>query len=165
MALIVAAGVWWALGRSSGAGGRVPQGMASIQWRGARRGSALIPAKVSWCPVNRTGVIEAISGDTGMAVVVYEENAITSGPHAVVPPVPAAAAPRPSASVVMRWPADTAVLLGFTALSGQVTLQSTADRLSGTVQAKMRGNLVGDSLTITGRFVDLPVVAVAVGCP
>lgn len=166
VAVVVAAGAfWWWRGGGSEAGARVPQGMASVQWRGTRRGSATIPAKVSWCPVNRTGVIEAISGDTGVAVVIYEENALTSGPHAVVAPLPATLAPRPAASLVMRWPADTAVLLGFTSQSGQVALQATAQRLSGTIQATMRGNLAGDSLTLTGRFVDLPVVTMAVGCP
>ena len=163
--LLVLLGAWWLRGAGSGGARRVPAGMLAVQWSGTRRGVATLPAKVSWCPVNRTGVVEAIAGDTGVAVVLYEDNALTAGTHPVVPPSGTAPPVRPAASVVMRWPPDSAVLLGFTSRSGEVVLRPAGQRLSGTLRLRMHGSLAGDSLTLSGRFVDLPVVTMAVGCP
>jgi hypothetical protein len=141
-------------------------GTLAIQWRGSHRGEAVLPARVNWCPVNRTGVLEAIVGDTGVAVVIYEANALTRGPHAVVMPGGASAvSPRPGASVVMRWPRDSSALLAYASQGGLLDLRLAPKLLSGTLSIRMRAASGSDSLMLTGNFTDVPVVAMAVGCP
>ena len=114
--------------------------------------------------MNRTGVLEAISGDTGVAVVLYEENALTRGPHAAVMPGVSTVVPRPGAAVVMRWPRDSA-LLAFTSQSGLVELRPTPNLVSGALSIRLRATAGADTLTLTGTFTDVPVSAMAVGCP
>ena len=165
---VVAAGgaLTWRLVR--GGAGQLPAaaaGTLAVQWRGSQRGTAVFPARVNWCPVNRTGVLEAIAGDTGVAVVIYEANALTAGPHAVVMPGIPSVLPRPGASVVMRWPKDSSALLAFASQSGLVDLRLAPKLLSGTLSIRMRAASGSDSLTLIGNFTDLPVVAMAVGCP
>lgn len=162
---ITAAGIWWFARGGAIDTTRADPGTLAIAWRGSHRGSMVLPAKVSWCPVNRTGVVEAISGDTGVAVVIYEENALSGGPHAAVTPGVSTVLPRPGASVVMRWPKDSTSLLAFTSQSGLVDLRPTAKLLSGTLSIQLRAVSGSDTLTLSGSFTDLPVAAIAVGCP
>jgi len=140
-------------------------GTLAIQWRGSHRGEAVLLARVNWCPVNRTGVLEAIAGDTGIAVVIYEANALTRGPHAVVMPGVPVVVPRPGASVVMRWPKDSSALLAYASQSGLLDLRLAPKLLSGTLSIRMRAASGSDSVMLTGNFTDVPVVAMAVGCP
>lgn len=165
---VVAAGggaAWW-LTRGSGDGASTADpGTIALSWKGKFRGSAVLPAKLNWCPVNRTGVLEAISGDTGVAVVVYEANALTRGPHPAVMPGVSSVLPRPGASVVMRWPRDSSALLSFTSQSGLVELRPTAKLVSGTISIRLRATSGSDTLTLAGSFTDVPVTAMAVGCP
>jgi hypothetical protein len=166
--LLIGAGgaaAWWFTRAGADGSSRADPGMLAVQWRGRYRGSVTLPAKVNWCPVNRTGVLEAISGDTGVAVVIYEENALTSGPHAAVMPGVSPVLPRPGASVVMRWPRDTTALLAFSSQSGLVELRSSAKLLSGTLAVRLRAASGNDTLTLSGSFTDVPVVTMAVGCP
>ena len=167
LCIVVAGGAQtWRLVRSSA--DRLPTaaaGMLAVQWRGSHRGAAVVPARVNWCPVNRTGVLEAIAGDTGVAIVLYEANALTRGPHAVVMPGVPSVLPRPGASAVMRWPKDSSALLAFASQSGLVDVRSAPKVLSGTLSIRMRAASGSDSLMLTGNFTDVPVVAMAVGCP
>ncbi|MEO5800523.1 MAG: hypothetical protein ABIZ70_08825 [Gemmatimonadales bacterium] len=166
LAVVAVAGAafWWLRGHN-GATVSADPGTLSVTWKGRYRGTTVLPARLNWCPVNRTGVLEAISGDTGVAVVVYEENALTSGPHPAVMPGVTAVLPRPGASVVMRWPRDSSALLTFTSQSGLVDLRPSAKSVSGTVSIRLRATSGSDSLTLAGTFTDIPVTAMAVGCP
>lgn len=165
--LLVVGGLtaWWVVRRVGAGGVRAEPGMLAVQWRGKHRGDVVMPARVNWCPVNRTGVLEAISGDTGVAVVIYEENVLTRGPHPAVMPGISAILPRPGASVVMRWPKDSTVLLAFSSQSGLIDLRPAPKSMSGTLAVRLRAASGGDTLTLTGSFTDVPVVAMAVGCP
>lgn len=156
---------WWLVRDRGGQLSPASAGTLAIQWRGSQRGEAVLPARVNWCPVNRTGVLEAIAGDTGVAVVIYEVNALTRGAHAAVMPGGGAIVPRPGASVVMRWPKDSSALLAYASQSGLVDLQLAPKLLSGTLSIRMRAASGSDSLMLTGNFTDVPVVAMAVGCP
>lgn len=166
--LIVTAGaaqLWRSGGRDRLFSSTAAPGTLAVQWRGKHRGKAVLPARVNWCPVNRTGVLEAIAGDTGVAVVIYEANALTGGPHPVVLPGSGAVVPRPGASVVMRSPKDSTALLAFASQSGVVDLKLAPKLLSGTFSVVMRAALSSDSLTLAGNFTDVPVRTMAVGCP
>jgi hypothetical protein len=166
--VLLAAGgglLWWLGGRDRLLGTTAAPGTIAVQWRGAHRGKAVLPAHVNWCPVTRTGVLEAIVGDTGFAVVIYEENALTGGPHAAVLPSSGAVVPRPGASVVMRLPKDSTALLAFASQSGLVDLRLAPKLLSGTLLIVMRAASGNDTLKLSGSFTDVPVQAMAVGCP
>lgn len=157
-------GVWRFTQPTDAAQAVAKAGTLTLRWRGSLRGAATLPAKVNWCPVSRTAVLEAVSGDTGVAVVIYEQNALTKGPHTAVTPGVAVVPPRPGASVAMRWPVDTVALAAFTSETGQVDLRPSAEGLSGTLTLRMRATSGSDSLTVIGNFSTLPVSAMAVGC-
>jgi hypothetical protein len=76
-----------------------------------------------------------------------------------------AVVPRPGASVVMRWPKDSTALLAFASQSGLLDLRLAPKLLSGTLSIVMRAASGNDTLKLTGNFTDVPVTAMAVGCP
>lgn len=138
----------------------------AIEWRGKFRGRMVLPAQINWCPVTRVAVLEAVSGDSGVAIVLYEQNALTGGAHPVFSPEVAASARRPSATAAMRWmrlDRDTA-LAGFRALSGAAQIRLVPGKASGELDARMRSVTGPDTLTVRGVFRDVPVVSTAVGC-
>ncbi|HEX3928961.1 MAG TPA: hypothetical protein VHW65_13270, partial [Gemmatimonadales bacterium] len=118
----------------------VKSGELSIKWLGQYRGDATFPARITWCPVTRLGLIEGIAGDTGVAVVLYEKDAVTAGPHPVFTPnpVPGSDGPRPGATVAFRWSPAPDTLLGFRSEGGGViTLQLGKGTASGTIAARL----------------------------
>jgi hypothetical protein len=138
----------------------------AVEWRGTFRGRMMLPARINWCPVTRVAVLEAVSGDSGVAIVLYEQNALTAGAHPVFSPEIAASARRPSATAAMRWmrlERDTA-LAGFRALSGVARVRLAPGKASGELDARMRGVTGPDTLTVRAVFRDVPVVSTAVGC-
>jgi hypothetical protein len=138
----------------------------AVEWRGKFRGRMVLPAQINWCPVTRVAVLEAVSGDSGVAIVLYEQNALTGGAHPVLSPEVAASARRPSATAAMRWmrlDRDTA-LAGYRALSGTAQIRLVPGKASGELEARMRGVTGPDTLTVHGVFRDVPVVSTAMGC-
>ncbi|MGH7582880.1 MAG: hypothetical protein ACREL5_06635 [Gemmatimonadales bacterium] len=165
VAVIAAAAgaVWLAFrpGHSSETSARL-----SLTIRGSLRGSMRLPAKVRWCPVTRTGMLEAVSGDTGVAIVLYERDSLTALPHAILRPEAAGAAARPASSMVMRWVrlgGDTALAM-YRSTSGTVRLKLSPGVASGDVNARLQSITGTDALQVTGTFRDLPVATTAAGC-
>lgn len=163
----LALGGWWLLGQSRGAGplsARVAH--LAVRWSGKYSGNMNLPAKLNWCPGTRRGILEAISGDSGVAVVLYERDSLISGPHTVVNPDMAMSASAPAASVVMRWMRagrDT-VLVGFRSQGGTVRIELLGGQASGDVNARLRAPTGSDTLLIHAVFRDVPVVTTAAGC-
>jgi hypothetical protein len=157
----------WFIGRPGEVGPwRAGTAKLAIEWRGKFSGRMVLPAQVNWCPVTRVAVLEAVSGDSGVAIVLYEQDALTGVSHQVFSPELAASAQRPSATAAMRWmrlDKDTA-LAGFRALSGAVRVRLAPGRVSGELDARMRGVAAPDTLVVRGVFRDVPVVSTAVGC-
>ena len=106
----------WIVNRRGSAGAlHAGPAQLAIEWRGKLRGRMVLPAQINWCPVTRVAVLEAVSGDSGVAIVLYEQNALTAGAHPVFSPEIAATArararPLPCAgcdsSGTPRWPAS-----------------------------------------------------------
>jgi hypothetical protein len=141
-------------------------GAIAIHWSGAWVGHMLLPAQVQWCPVNRTGVLEGISGDSGFTVVLYENNALTVGNHPVVAASMAASAPRPGAIAALRWPRferDSSVS-AFESQRGTVHIDAVGGKMSGKLTIRLRATGGADSLQLTGVFRDVPVTSTAIGC-
>lgn len=161
------AGAWWFFGggdRDNAAPAEA--GQLAVSWRGRYRGEVTLPAKLNWCPVTRTGVLTAISADTGVAVVLYEVDSLSKGPHAAVLPSVTPVLPRPGASMAMRWPRDSATLVAFASQSGLVEIRAAGKLVSGTLRGvKLRAATGADTLTVDGSFTDVPVTAMALGCP
>jgi len=138
----------------------------AVDWRGTFRGRLTLPARINWCPVTRVGLLEAISGDSGLAIVLYEREALTGAPHPVTSPDLAGAAQRPAATVALRWlriAADTQLAL-FRSQGGVVHLQFRDGKASGDVTARMQALTTTDTLVVHGVFKEVPVVTTAVGC-
>ena len=115
-AVLVALGAccaaWWALGRGPGTRFAAQDAQLVMRWRGKYAGSVTMPATLDWCPVTHVAVLEAMSGDSGFAVVLYERDALSAGPHSLMAPEVASTASRPVASAAFRWlrlEPDTAV--------------------------------------------------------
>jgi hypothetical protein len=166
VALALAGGAWWRFGRGGTGGFGAKSAQLSVKWRGRYQGSMALPATLDWCPVTRIGVLEAVSGDSGVAIVLYEKDALSSGPHPLLVPEVAAAGPRPAASAAMRWmrlQPDSAVT-GFRSDGGTLRITITGGNASGDINAHMRSAVNADTLIIQGTFTNVPVVATAKGC-
>lgn len=162
---VVLAGWLWTR-RRAGSSLRAGTGSLVVEWRGSFHGRMELPAQLNWCPVTRVGVLEAVSGDSGVAIVLYERNALTGGSHPILASAVAATAPRPVAVAAMRWirlERDTA-LAGFRATSGTVGVHLVPGKISGTLDARMHSVSGTDSLVVRAAFRGVPVVATAVGC-
>ena len=167
-AVVVFGGAFaWIVNHRGGSGAlRAGPAQLAVEWRGRFRGRMVLPAQINWCPVTRVAVLEAVSGDSGVAIVLYEQNALTAGAHPVFSPEAAASAPRPSATAAMRWmrlERDTA-LAGFRAVSGTARIGLVAGKASGQLDARMRSVSGQDSVTVRGVFREVPVVSTAIGC-
>ena len=159
-------GAWLWMRRDAGGSLRASAGTLVVEWRGNLRGRMELPARLDWCPVTRVGVLEAVSGDSGVAIVLYERNALTAGSHPVLTSEVAATAPRPAAAAAIRWvrrERDTA-LAGFRATSGTVGVTLAPGTISGSLDSRMRSVGGTDSLIVRAAFRGVPVVATAVGC-
>lgn len=163
--LALAGGGWWFFSRSAIAG-NANSAALTVQWRGRIQGVMTLPATLNWCPVTRVGVLEAISGDSGVVLVLYEQDSLTGGAHTLVAPDLGAMAPKPGASFVMRWlrtRPDTAVA-GFRSETGTARLQLAGGKASGDVNASMRSVTGTDTLVVQGTFSGVPMVTTAKGC-
>ncbi len=160
VALAAIGGWWWFR-----PGGGSSTGVLHVEWQGSQAGSAVLPGQVAWCPVTRMATLSAISNDTGLIVTLLEADSITAAPHPVVAPAYRDSAPRPSGIAALRWAGDTGVLFGFRSASGLVEVKGGSGSISGSFNIRMNAPVGADTLVVRGDFLDLPVVASAVGCP
>ena len=159
-------GAWWGFGRGPGTRFAAQDAQLVMRWRGKYVGAVTMPATLNWCPVTHVAVLEAMSGDSGFAVVLYERDALSGGPHSLMAPEIAATASRPVASAAFRWlrlEPDTAVA-GFRSTGGTVRIQYANGRASGDVSARLRSAAGPDSLVVQGTFRGVPVISTAKGC-
>jgi hypothetical protein len=163
--VILGAAGWFASARLFGRGAvGVAPGHLRLHWLGDPVASAVLPAKVTWCPSTRLGLLEAVSSDTGLVIVLYEQDSISAGPHPVFSPALGAGMPRPGATLAVRWVRDS-ILVGFRSEAGSVRVQTRGGLVSGSFDGKLRLAAGMDSLLVSGEFRGVPVVTTAVGCP
>jgi hypothetical protein len=162
----VSLAAWWGFGRGPGTRFAASNAQLVMRWRGKYAGAVTMPATVNWCPVTHIAVLEAMSGDSGFVVVLYERDALNGGPHSIMAPEAAAIASRPAASAAFRWlrlEPDTAVA-GFRSTSGTVRIQYANGHASGDVNTHLRSATGADSLIVQGSFRGVPVISTARGC-
>jgi hypothetical protein len=167
---VLATGGWWFIGRNSGGAGLSARAAQFVvRWRGGYQGTMTLPARLNWCPGTRRGILEALSGDSAAAVVLYERDSLTGGAHTVVSPDLAGSIQAPGATMVLRWMRfgrDSGVT-GFRSQGGTVRIHFANGLASGDVN--VRGQVVqvvprSDTLMVQGVFRDVPVVTTAAGC-
>jgi len=163
IAAVVAAAWWWGFGPGHAAPG-ARRGTIAFDWRGTFNGRAVLAARVSWCPVTRIGVLDAIAADTGVEIVFYEQDSLSAVIHPVVGSSTNAAMPRPGATVAFRWSPGNDSLEGFKSGTGTASLRWTGGMLSGTANAHLQAATGFDTLRFFATFDRLPVTATAAGC-
>lgn len=164
--VLLAAVVVWRVRRTHAVNNKPAH--VTISWQGHRRGTMALPAEVRWCPVTRTGIIEGLSGDSGILVALRVPNVLTSGAYAIVSPeATGLAAPYATASFRWMYQGRDSSLEQFRSQSGSVQLQVAGTLVSGRFNAHMRapaGMPVTDTLVVDASFQRLPVVTTAAGC-
>ena len=134
-----------------------------LQWTGADTGRITSPATAEWCGVLRVVQIDAVRGDTGIAIALYPRDSIRPDSYPVLRPEQADSVP-PAAAVALRYFAETAVK-GYQGDSGHVLLSVTpAGRLSGRFSAALKSASDGTRLHAAGAFHDLRVQPATRGC-
>ncbi len=140
-------------------------GQLEVAWQGFTTGGAVLRARAVLCPEAGLAELFAIHGDTGVAFALFPLDSARLVP--VTMPVFHPATPselRPGATVALRW-FDVTTVDAFESTEGEVRLAEVGDRgLTGDFQAALRGVSRSDSLTVTGRFRRVPLVAAPAGC-
>jgi len=162
VALVAAGTGWWLFGRGDDSD-RAPS--VHVEWLGSHRGETALPGRIAWCPVTRTATLSAMSNDTGLMVNLLEADSLSATAHPVISPEARDQAPHPSATAAIRWASDSTGIYGFRSVSGLVNLTEVGDRVSGSLDIRMRAPVGFDTLVVRADFRDLPVVTSAVGCP
>jgi hypothetical protein len=142
-------------------------GSITVAWIGSDTGALSAPAVAEWC--DSLGMLElrAIRGDTGIALVLYPPDsvttpaAVTRGDYPVVLPARADSS-RPSAAIALRWFAETSIR-GFRGDSGTVVLETTNPG-AGRFSARLGSATEGSKLRVSGSFQGLRVRPASAGC-
>ena len=139
-------------------------GRLEVDWTGVDTARFAVPATAEWCEAGRYAAIRALSGDTGVVIVVFPSDTVLADSYAVADTL--ADSLRPVARVVLRW-SDRESLRGFRSDSGIMVLRREQDgSLAG--ELSVTGRLVGgtrDSLALTGVFRALTVRPAPEDCP
>jgi len=165
LVVAIAVAVFVALRLVGKPGTRPKPGTIVLKIEGRYPATMTLPAVANWCPVSRVAEIEAISIDTGFAIALRENDAVTKGAHPVFAPDPALQAPKPSATAAIRWlrMKDTTVV-AYRSTGGHVDIDEVGATLSGSALLYLRATVGSDSVVVKGRFAGLKVVATAAGC-
>ncbi len=137
--------------------------MLTVHWTGADTAAFTAPVRAERCDSQPLVQIRAISGDTGVGLVLFDSGTARAEHYPVRRPETADSA-SPAAAVALRWFAKTAVQ-GFQGDSGDVAVRRGGDgKLSGTFRAKARAINGTGRLELTGSFDEVGVEPAAAGC-
>ncbi len=146
-----------------GGDSRTPGGRFEARWTGSDTGQISAPAAAEWCEGQRRLEIQAIVGDTGVALAIYPNVVLSPDTYPVAEPARRDSLV-PSARVGLRWFGATAIK-GFQGDSGIVVLERTdSGHLSGNLGARARSVSNNDRVTVTAEFRNLTVVDQVRGC-
>lgn len=160
----VVALAWMFLRPAPTVSARASVGEIAYTWRGKFVGQAVVPATLNWCPGSRQGLLQGISADTGIVIVLHEASALTVGQRAIVSPEAQPGLPRPRATAAVRWMRDSATIVGFRSTGGTVDMKSVGETATGTFDVRLQVPGGTDTLVVRGTFDRVPVTATAVGC-
>lgn len=150
-------------GCPGGPGAETRSARLDVEWTGADSGHLSGPATAEWCDTLKVLQIQALAGDSGVAIALYPVDSIRPDSYPVLLPSKADSVP-PAAAVALRYFAETAVK-GYQGDSGRVLLRDTVGgRLSGRFSASLKSATDGSRLRAGGVFHDVPVVRARRGC-
>jgi hypothetical protein len=161
------AGAWWWLHNGPARKGvrlHTHQGRITAAWSGAHTARVSLPAQVTWCPITRQAVLDAIVADTGIEVVFYEQDSLAPGTRPVIGPRTPATVPRPAATLALRYPPEPDSLAGYRSTDGTAQLTVQKGTVSGTISARLHAAVGNDTLRFLAAFDRLPLTATAAGC-
>ena len=121
----------------------------AMSWTGADTGAVVLPATARRCGAGPVELV-AMSGDTGIGIVIHGATPLEPGRYPLTGPNEAASAP-PAAALAARWP-DSSDLYAWRSTEGALELTS-GGRLSGTFagRAERWGGGTGQ-IEITGEL-------------
>jgi hypothetical protein len=120
-------------------------------------------ATAEWCDSLRLLQIQALHGDTGVALAIYPVGRLEGGRFRVLAPA-TADSNRPAAAVALRWFAETSIR-GFQGDSGTITMeQPQSGVLTGTFDARAHSVTDAGHATVRGTFRGLVVRPATRGC-
>jgi hypothetical protein len=130
-------------------------GTLDVEWTGSATGRFVAEASGLWCPADSLLELTAIRGDTGVGIALAATDTLRLGQHPVVlPSVPVGW--RPLARAAIRWITKTESK-GFEGAGGNVHLTDlSGSRVSGRVDARMKGVNQRDTLRVVGTFTRVP---------
>lgn len=163
-AVVVGTLGWFLLRPSQAAAARASAGEIAYTWRGKFVGQAVLPATLNWCPGSRQGLLQGISADTGIVIVLHEASTLATGQRAIVSPEAQPRLPRPRATAAVRWMRDSATIVGFRSTGGTVDIKQVGQTATGTFDMRLQVPGGTDTLVVRGAFERVPVTATAVGC-
>jgi len=120
-------------------------------------------ATASWCDSLRMLELTGVKGDTGLALAVYPESAVTAGAYPARDPLKPDSA-RPGVAAAARWFTQTAIS-AFRSDSGGLDLTSGTGAVSGEFGFRMMSPQGNDTVRLQGRFVQVSVSRGGPGCP
>ena len=133
------------------------------EWSGKEKSTIRGAATAEWCDSLHLLQIQALHGDTGIAIAIYPGRQLEAGRFPVVSPAKADSTP-PGAAVALRWFAETSIR-GFEGDSGTVVVeQPRPGVLTGSFVSKAHAVTDNAKLNIRGSFRSLVVRPMARGC-
>ncbi|HTO73871.1 MAG TPA: hypothetical protein VMJ30_08625, partial [Gemmatimonadales bacterium] len=139
-------------------------GRLTARWKGGDSGQLVAPATGAWCSVGGLLEIMAISGDSGVAVLLYPTNGVKAGSFTVIDPLrqPVHAG---GAAVAMRWPSAEQIV-GYRGVSGTASLKVEDGKLSGEwTGLLLRPGAEMESLHVSGSFDGIRADSGPAACP
>jgi hypothetical protein len=121
-------------------------------------------AAAIWCAAAHTMRLTAVAGDTGIGILIYSADSLSSGRYPVVPPADLRSN-TPAASIGLRLVTLTAVS-GYQGRTGTLILEQVeAGRVSGRFDATA-GSATGavGAIRVSGRFSTVPLTAGGPAC-
>jgi hypothetical protein len=125
-----------------------------MSWTGADTGAVVLPATARRCGAGPVELV-AMSGDTGIGIVIHGATPLEPGRYPLTGPNEAASAP-PAAALAARWP-DSTDLYAWRSVDGALEL-APGGKLSGTFagRAERWGGGTGE-IEITGELAGIRV--------
>jgi hypothetical protein len=149
-----------------GAVGTGPRdGRLDAAWSGTTKGRMSGTATAVWCNAARIAQVTAIQGDTGLGLLIHATDSLVPGAYPISEPA-RARAKAPGAALGLRLVTEVAVV-GYQAGGGTLTVEEAGGaRISGRFDAKASAPApASGTLSVNGRFLDVPVVPGGAGCP
>lgn len=125
-----------------------------LSWTGADTGAVILPATATRCGAGPVELV-AMSGDTGIGIVIHGAVPLEPGRYPLTGPNEAASSP-PAAALAARWP-DSTDLYAWRSMDGSLEL-SSGGKLGGTFagRAERWGGGTGE-IEITGTLAGIRV--------